>query len=153
GAKKLIAQLGWKDKNGDGVVEDTQGHPVRFSIKTNSSNLMRVSAANFIKDDLAKIGIQVDVAPLEFNALITNLRQDFQYDAILLGLQSATPPDPGMSQNVWRSTGQTHYWDIKQPHPETPTEAKIDALVETMVTTPDPAERKRAWVEMQNLLN
>jgi peptide/nickel transport system substrate-binding protein len=153
GAKRLIAKLGWKDKNGDGVVEDAQGHPVRFSLKTNSSNLIRVNSANFVKDDLAKIGIQVDVVPIDFNALISNLREDFQYEAILLGLQSATPPDPGMGQNVWRSSGLTHYWNIKQPRPETPAEAKIDALVEANVTTLDAAERKRTWTEMQNILN
>ena len=98
GAKKLIAGLGWKDRNGDGYVEDTKGNTVRFSIKTNSSNVMRVASANFIKDDLQKIGIQVDVTPIEFNTLITNLRQDFQYESILLGLQSATPRIPGWAR-------------------------------------------------------
>lgn len=153
GAKKIIAGLGWKDTNGDGVIEDSHGHPIRFNLKTNSSNVMRVATANFIKDDLAKLGIQVDVTPVEFNTLITNLRQDFQYDAILLGLQSATPPDPGMGQNVYRSSGLTHYWNIKQPRPETPTEAKLDSLVERNVTTLDLAERHRTFTEMQNLLN
>jgi len=153
GAKQLIAKLGWKDTNGDGVIEDTQGHPIRFSLKTNSSNVMRVAMANFIKDDLAKLGIQVDATPLEFNSLITNLRTDFNYETILLGLQSATPPDPGMGQNVWRSSGLTHYWNIKQPKPETAVEARIDSLVEKNVTTLDMAERQRTWTEMQNLLN
>jgi hypothetical protein len=27
-AKKLLAGLGWKDGNGDGVLEDTEGRPV-----------------------------------------------------------------------------------------------------------------------------
>lgn len=153
GAKQLIAKLGWKDRNGDGFVEDAQGHTVRFSLKTNSSNLIRVNSANFVKDDLARIGIQVDVVPMDFNAVITNLRDDFQYEAVLLGLQSATPPDPGMGQNVWRSSGATHYWHVKQTKPETAAEAKIDRLVEVNVTTLDMAERKRTWTEMQDVLN
>ena len=153
GAKALITGLGWRDRNRDGVVEDTQGHPIRFSLKTNSSNVMRVATANFIKDDLAKIGIQVDATPLEFNTLITNLRVDFQYESILLGLQSAVPPDPGMGQNVWRSSGLTHYWNIKQPKPETAAEARLDQLMDQNVLTMDLAERKRVWKEMQNLVN
>jgi peptide/nickel transport system substrate-binding protein len=153
GAKQLIAKLGWKDSNHDGVVEDTHGHPVRFSLKTNSSNRMRVEMANFIKDDLAKIGIQVDPAPMEFNSLITNLREDFQYESALLGLQSGTPPDPGMGQNVYRSSGITHYWHIKQAKPETAAEARMDALVEANVTTIDMTERKRTWTEIQNIIN
>jgi peptide/nickel transport system substrate-binding protein len=153
GAKRLIAGLGWKDTNGDGYVEDAKGNTIRFSIKTNSSNVMRVASANFIKDDLAKIGIQVDATPIEFNSLISNLRTDFQYESILLGLQSGTPPDPGMSQNVYRSSGLTHYWNIKQQKPETAAEARVDALVEQNVTTMDMAERKRTWAEIQNLIN
>ena len=153
GAKRLIAGLGWRDRDGDGFVEDADGNTVRFSLKTNSSNVMRVASTNFIKDDLAKIGIQCDATPLEFNSLITNLRQDFQYEAISLGLQSAVPPDPGMGQNVWRSSGLTHYWNIKQPKPETETERKVDALMEANVTTMDMAERKRTWGEMQSLVN
>ena len=49
---------------------------------------MRVAMANFIKDDLAKVGIRVTLRPVDFNTLITNLRKDFQYEAILLGLQT-----------------------------------------------------------------
>jgi peptide/nickel transport system substrate-binding protein len=153
GAKRLIAGLGWKDTNGDGVIEDTRGNPVRFSMKTNSSNLMRVASMNFIKDDLAKIGVQVDASPLDFNSLITSLRTDFQYESVLLGFQSGTPPDPGMSQNVYRSSGITHYWNVRQPKPETPVEARIDELVEANVNTMDMTERKRTFGEIQRLVN
>ena len=93
--------------------------------------------ANFIRDDLAKVGIKVTLVPIDFNTLITNIRDDFQYDAILLGLQSGVPPDPAMGQNVWRSSGGTHYWNIRQPKPETPEEARIDALMDVIVSTPD----------------
>ena len=92
-------------------------------------------------------------SPVDFNTLITNLRQDFQYESILLGLQSATPPDPGMGQNVWRSSGLTHYWNIKQPKPETPAEARVDALMSENVNTMDMAERRRTWAEIQNTIN
>ena len=104
------------------------GNAVSFTLKTNGDNLLRMQMCNFIKDDLAKVGIKCIPSGAEFNTLITNLREDFQYEAILLGLQSGIPPDPGMGQNVWRSSGLTHYWNIKQPKPETATEAKVDEL-------------------------
>jgi peptide/nickel transport system substrate-binding protein len=153
GAKKLLAGLGWKDGNGDGVIEDLQGNPISFTLQTNSSNLLRVGMANFIKDDLAKVGIKVTPLPVEFNTLITHIRQDFQYEACMLGLASGVPPDPGMSQNVYRSSGLTHYWNILQPRPETEAEAKIDALTTQMVATNDLEARKKSFVEMQNLVN
>jgi peptide/nickel transport system substrate-binding protein len=153
GAKKLLAGLGYKDKNGDGVLEDAQGHDISFTLKTNASNKFRVQMANFIKDDLAKVGIKCTPVPLEFNSLISNLREDFQYEAMLLGLQSGVPPDPGMGQNVWLSSGPTHYWNVKQKHPETPQEAQIDKLVEAMVSTNDMTKRKEDWDSIQKAVN
>jgi peptide/nickel transport system substrate-binding protein len=152
-SKRLLASLGWKDTNGDGVLEDSTGHSVTFTLKTNSDNKMRVGMANFIRDDLAKIGIKVTLVPVDFNTLVTNIRDDKQYDAILLGLQSGVPPDPAMGQNVWRSSGRTHYWNISQRKPATPDEAKIDSLMDTLVTSNDLDARKRAWKDVQNIVN
>ena len=152
-AKQLLASLGWKDKNGDGFLEDAQGHTIGFSLKTNSDNKIRVGMGNFIKDDLAKVGIKVTLVPLDFNTLITTLRETFDYDAMLLGLESATPPDPGMGGNVWRSSGRTHYWNETQPKPETPQEARIDHLMDVISSSNDMATRKAAWHEIANTVN
>ena len=152
-AKKLLAGLGWKDSDGDGVLEDNRGRPVSFALKTNGDNTLRMQMCNFIKDDLAKVGIRCTPTGVDFNTLITNVREDFQYDAVLLGLQTGVPPDPGMGQNVWRSSGLTHYWNIKQPKPETAAEAKIDQLMSANVGTIDMAERHRTWNELQKTVN
>jgi peptide/nickel transport system substrate-binding protein len=153
-SKRLLASLGWKDGNGDGVLEDEQGHAIRFTLKTNSDNNIRKAMITLIKDDLAKVGIDCVPALVEFNTLITNLRQDFNYEAILLGLQSGVPPDPvGQGQNTLRSSGLTHYWNVKQPKPETAAEARVDELVEVNLTTTDYAKRRAAWVEIQKLIN
>ncbi len=93
-SKKLLAGLGFKDGNGDGVLEDAKGNPISFQLKTNSDNVMRVATANFIKDDLAKVGIQVTLTPVDFNSLITNIRNDLEYEAALMGTQSGVPPIP-----------------------------------------------------------
>jgi peptide/nickel transport system substrate-binding protein len=152
-AKKLLAGMGWKDGNGDGIIEDARGNPVTFSMKTNSSNTTRIAMMNFIKADLAKVGINVITAPVDFNTLITNLRSDFQYEAILLGLQSGVPPDPAMMQNVWRSTGLTHMWFLTQTKPDTPQEARIDQLMDTIVGTHELGERQKAYKEVETIAN
>lgn len=152
-SKRLLASLGWKDANGDGFLEDTAGNTISFTMQTNGDNKMRVGMANFIRDDLAKVGIKVLLTPIDFNTLITNERDSFQYESILLGLQSGVPPDPGQGQNVWRSSGKTHFWHHSQETPETPQEARIDALMDVIVGTPDMAKRKEAWREIQNLVN
>ena len=152
-AKKLLAGLGYRDGNGDGVLEDKAGRPVSFTLKTNSDNTMRIAMANFVKDDLAKVGIRVTLAPVDFNTLITNIRADFQYDAILLGLQSGVPPDPGMMQNVYRSSGLTHFWNLTQVKPETPEEARLDKLMDDIMFTQDLEARKRAYKEVETIVS
>jgi peptide/nickel transport system substrate-binding protein len=152
-AKQLLASLGWKDQDGDGYLEDTQGHPISFTMKTNGDNLLRMSMCNFVRDDLAKVGIKCIPTGVEFNTLVTNIREDFQYEAILLGLQSGVPPDPGMGQNVYRSSGPTHYWNVKQKAPENEIEASFDRLIEANIATLDMAERHRTWTALQNLMN
>jgi peptide/nickel transport system substrate-binding protein len=152
-AKRLLAGMGWKDGNGDGIIEDARGNPVTFSMKTNSSNTTRIAMMNFIKADLKKIGINVITAPVDFNTLITNLRSDFQYEAMLLGLQSGVPPDPTMMQNVWRSTGLTHSWFLTQARPDTPQEAHIDQLMDVILATYDIGERKKAYKEVETIAN
>jgi len=152
-ARKLLAGLGWKDSNRDGVIEDTRGNPVSFTLKTNSSNVIRVGMMNFIRDDLAKIGIRVTLVPTEFNTLITNSRSDFQYDAILLGLQSGVPPTPANSQNVLRSAGETHFWYPRQQKPDTKEEAQVDRLLDEILSNLDVAAQKAANKEVQTIMS
>ena len=152
-AKRLLAGLGFKDRNGDGVIEDARGNPVRFTLKTNSNNTTRIAMTNFVKEDLAKIGIQAIPGPVDFNTLITNLRADFQYEAILLGVQSGVPPDPSMMSNLWRSSGQLHQWFLTQRKPDTPEEARIDKLMDVIVGAQDLAERQKAYKEIETIAN
>lgn len=153
GARKLLAGLGWRDRNGDGVIEDAQGNPVQFSMMTNGDNTVRKDMLTLIVDDLSKIGVKVTPAPLEMSTLTGHIRSDLQYDACLLGLGSATPPDPGMYPNVIKSSGLTHYWRIRQPKPSTPEEAQMDALFERNVYTTDMKVRRRAYHDIAEVMS
>lgn len=153
GARALLAELGWKDRNGDGFLEDTKGNTVAFTMLTNSDNNMRKEMLNLVRDDLAKVGIKVSPQPIEFNTLTTHMRGDLAYDAILLGQGSAVPAEPGMGQNTWRSSGLLHYWHIRQQKPATPEEARMDLLMERIVRVNDEASRKQAWRQLMGIVN
>ena len=152
-AKKLLSSLGFRDTNGDGVLEDSRGNQISFAMKTNADNAIRVAMANFIRDDLAKVGIRMVLNPVDFNTLITNLRSDFQYDTILLGFQSGVPPTPFNGSNVYRSSGESHNWFIRQQKPATPQEARIDQILDEMLMTQDRAAQKRLWNEAQTIMS
>lgn len=153
GAERLLEGLGMRDRDGDGVREDAAGHDVAFDIATNTDNPWRKEMVNLIREDLAKVGLRATLAPLDFNTLMTRYRNDFQYDAILLGQGSAVPADPGMGQNVWRSSGATHYWRVRSPRPATPGEARVDELMQRIVYTRDMAARRADWGELMRIVN
>ena len=153
GAKKLLDQLGLVDRNGDGVREDAAGHPVAFTMIFNGDNKVRQAIAALLQDDLAKVGIKLTPAGLDFNTLVTRTRSVYDYEACMGGLGSAVPADPGMGPNFWKSSGLTHYWDVAQPRPETKAEARIDSLFQASVATADLAARKAAYHQMAQILN
>ena len=152
-AKALLAGMGFKDSNGDGFLEDARGNQVSFMLKTNSSNALRLSMANFIRDDLAKIGIRMTLTPIDFNTLISNIIDNFQYEAIILGFQSSVPPTPFGGQNVYRSSGESHFWFIRQQKASTPEEARIDRDLDEMLTTQDRQVQRAKWKDIENTIN
>ena len=152
-AKALLAQIGLKDRNGDGILEDASGHRASFDLLTNGDNKLRVALATLVKDDLAKVGIEVTLTPTDFNTLVTKTRNEYSYDMCLLGLGSAVPADPGMTANVIRSSGITHYWNMKQPKPETVAERQIDEAYTANISTMDEAVRKKTWHDASQILN
>lgn len=151
-AKQLLASIGFEDRNHDGVIEDAKRNPVRFTLKTNSNSNTRVQLANFVRDDLARVGIQCTLVPVEFNTMIGNIQNDFGYEAALGGLGSTIPPDPGLGANFYLSSGSTHFWNARQRRPETPAEASLDSLFDAIVSTVDPEARKRISAQMEDII-
>jgi peptide/nickel transport system substrate-binding protein len=149
-SRRLLAGLGLRDHDGDGVLEDDRGNPVSFTLKT-VPDLVPVCV--FIKNDLAKVGIRCIPSGADLNTLVGNLRNDFQYEAMLLGSNPGVPPDPSMNLNFYMSSGMTHSWNVRQPHPETRAEAEIDSLMVVNVSTNDMALRQRTWSEVQKIFN
>ena len=152
-ARRLLAGLGLRDRNGDGILDDAAGHPVAFTMKTNGDSQTRVAIANLIRDDLAKVGIRMTLVQVDMKSLVNNIRADFDYEAALLGLGSPVPSDPGMTANFYRSSGTSHYWYVKQKAPATEPERELDALYEINADTLDDAVRHRTWEQMEHLLN
>src|SRR5690606_3356330 len=56
-ARQLLAEAGWEDRNGDGVLEDAQGREFRFSLLTNAGNDVRRDMIEIIEAQLRPLGI------------------------------------------------------------------------------------------------
>ena len=68
-----------------GVLRDSAGHAVKFSILTNAGNPARPEMASLIQQDLAALGMEVAIVSLDFPALIERLMHTQDYEACLLG--------------------------------------------------------------------
>ncbi|RUM44096.1 MAG: ABC transporter substrate-binding protein [Desulfurobacterium sp.] len=127
-AKKLLEEIGLKDRNGDGWLETPDGHKVEFNLLTNSNNPARVKIGAIIKQDLKRLGIDVHFQPLDFNNLVEKLLHTHDFDAVIIGLTGSVDPNGG--RNVWMSSGQLHMWNPEQKIPATKWEAEVDRLFE-----------------------
>jgi peptide/nickel transport system substrate-binding protein len=150
-ARQLLAQIGLKDGNGDGVLEFGSGRrPLAFTLSISNGNAVWEKMAQVIKQNLKDIGVSVTVQSLLPNEIAARFLQSLDYEAILFRI---TPTDvvPDLQTDFWYSYGSAHLWRPRQPKPATPWEALMDALTSKLVKSSDPLERRRAAVELQKL--
>lgn len=133
------------------TLRDREGHPVEFSIITNSGNKSRARIATLIQQDLSEIGIKVSVVTLDFPSLIERMTQSFNYEACILGLVN-TDLDPNGQMNVWLSSAENHQWNPSQKSPETQWEAEIDRLMKAQASEIDPKKRKQSFDKVQEIV-
>lgn len=130
---------------------DSTGHPVKFSILTNSGNAARQKMATLIQQDLAALGIEVTVVALDFPALIERLMHTQDYEACLLGLENVDP-DPNAMMNLWLSSSPNHQWNPSEKTPATPWEAEIDRAMNAQASARQDAVRKQAVDRVQQIV-
>ena len=147
-ALELLKQDGFRFTNGK--LFDRDDNSVQFSLITNSSSRSRVQIASMLQQDLSKIGIQLNLVPLEFGSLIERITQTNDYEACLLGFTNVEP-EPNSQMNVFLSSGNMHAWNPAQPIPTTPWEAEIDQLIHKQTGAPQQT-RKQAIDRVQEIL-
>jgi len=150
-ARRLLASIGLADRNADGQLEDAKGTPARFTVLTQQGRSALERGAGVIRDDLAKVGVTVDVVTLDVGSLIQRFAGSRDYDAVYFSVL-ASDTDPAISQDFWLSRGSAHVWNIGQAHPATAWEARIDQLMADQTRAADVGERKRLFDEVQQIL-
>jgi peptide/nickel transport system substrate-binding protein len=148
-AKAGLAAAGFRLQGS--VLTDAGGHPVKFSILTNSGNAAREKMATLIQQDLAALGMQITVVTLDFPALIERLMHTQDYEACLLGLENVDP-EPNAMMNIWLSSSPNHQWNPSEKTPATPWEAEIDRLMNQQAASAVDAERIKAIDRVQQIV-
>ncbi|MEB3295064.1 MAG: ABC transporter substrate-binding protein [Synechococcales bacterium] len=107
-AKQLLLKAGFT-YNDQKQLLDEAGNPVKFTLTTNASNLLRVSMIGQIKQDLAQIGIEVGLEAIDFNVMTDRLDNSMDFDAILMAFGAG--PEPHSSSNLWSLEGRSHLFN------------------------------------------
>ena len=143
-ARKLLAEAGWKDTDGDGIL-DKDGRSFEFTVLTNMGNTSRTNTATIIQWRLAKVGIKVNIRAIEWSTFINEFIDKRRFQAVILGWQIDLDPD---QYDIWYSgkTKEKEFNFVSYSNPE------VDALLEKGRRTFDMKKRKKAYFKIQEIL-
>jgi peptide/nickel transport system substrate-binding protein len=142
-AGKLLDAAGWSDHDGDGV-RDKAGRPFHFVFMLPSAAVEAARWAAKIKEDLSRVGIEMELQKVEWAAFSKRLR-DHEFDACTLLWGSEARGDP---TQIWHSSaiqGGSNYVSYKN--------AAVDKLIEDGRTTLDDDARNALFRKLGAILH
>ena len=152
-AGKLLADAGFVKRGTPEAPElfDSKGNRVEFSLMFPAENEPRKLMAAVIQEDLAKLGIKMNVVPVEANAMGAAANETYEYEALLFGL-TVSGIEPTTYANFLLSGADTHQWQPSQKTPATEWEAQIDKLFAEQAGESDPKIRAEKFNEIQRIM-
>ncbi|MGA2192931.1 MAG: peptide-binding protein [Nitrospirota bacterium] len=143
-ALKLLADAGWTPDQDGMLAKD--GQPFSFTILINQDNPERKKVGEIIQQDLKKVGIDVQLESLEWQALLHDFIDKRKFEAIILGW--ALPRDPD-GYDIWHSSktkeGEFNFVSYKNP--------EVDRLLIEGRQTFDMDKRKEIYHRIHQILS
>ena len=141
-AKQLLTEAGWKDRDGDGILENEKGDKFTFEYTYATGGEISERLARFVKDSYGKAGIIVTTRPVDWSRYQELLKlRDF--DAITMGWGANAPEsDPRQifhSESIKEGGDNFTQWVNKD----------CDALIEKGRRTMDEATRMEVWRQFE----
>ncbi len=143
-ARELLAEAGWADSDGDGILEK-DGKKLAFTIVTNQGNDLRSKTGEIIQRRFRQIGVDVQLRIIEWATFLKEFINPGKFDATILGWTGGPEPD---QYNIWHSskTGprQLNFIGFKN--------AEVDSLLESGRRIFDLEQRKAYYDRFQEIL-
>lgn len=87
-ALEMLFLEGYSKNEKTGLLQNSKGEKLKFTIKVNEENSQRIKCAELIKNQLLKAGIEVNIASLPFEDY-HNAIENGQFEAYIGGVKSA----------------------------------------------------------------
>ncbi len=143
-ARALLAEAGYEDRDGDGVLEDADGKPFEFELVyfQDSEDTKRIVL--FLKDLYARAGILMHPKPTEWSVML-DLLDKKNFDAITLGWSSGVETDIyQMFHSSQTVAGGDNFVNYRNP--------ELDRLIDQARATVDEAKRMPLWRRCEQIL-
>ncbi len=147
-ARSLLAEAGWEDTNGNGIVDkEINGvlTEMELEYKISASSKFANSQALLFQDDAKKAGVKINIVPKEFTVMIDDAKKrDYELYSGAWA-QDPTIDDP---KQLWHSESDTPDGGNRVSF----TNAEADRLIEEIRVTLDEGKRNQLYKEFQELI-
>lgn len=156
-AKELLLKAGFK-YNTKNQLLDWDNNRVRFTLLSNAGSKTGEAMSAQIKQNLSKIGIQVDLSAIAFTVIGEKLHNTLDWECYFGGL-IGSGVDPNDGANVWLTEGGLHSFNQAPQVGEEPIEGRVVSAWEKEIADLyiqgaqefDEAKRKAIYDETQRI--
>ncbi len=142
-AIKLLSEAGWK-MNASGFLEKN-GRTFSFTVLVTQGNEARLKTAQIIKEQLRRVGIDLNIKVLEWQAMLHEFIDKKKFEAIIMGWGLGRDPD---NYDIWHSSktkeGEFNFISYKN--------AEVDKLLIEGRQTFDIEKRKKIYHRIHEIL-
>ncbi len=148
-AMELLTQAGWKDTDGDGVLDkviDGKRTPFRFEFKSPSGASTGKSVVLVLQDELKRHGIVATIREIDWTIFLDDVK-NHKFDAVVMawGMPASEPDE----YQVWHSSQAANRGSNHISYKN----ARVDKILEDYRREFDPKKRVELYREFQKILN